>query len=60
MVFIISSCVSAKSNDTISPSSELEVTPIPLPVESPDSYQADTDEYEPTDSLSMDSDGPVH
>jgi ABC-type phosphate/phosphonate transport system substrate-binding protein len=31
-----------------------------LPVESPDSYEKDIEDYEPTDSISQDSDGAVH
>ena len=35
-------------------------SPVMTPEETPESYQNDIDEYEPTDSLSQDSDGPVH
>lgn len=31
-----------------------------LPVESPESYQNDIEDYEPTDSLSQDLDGAIH
>lgn len=34
--------------------------PSPSPIEQKDSYIDDQYEYEPTDSISQDSDGPVH
>lgn len=54
----LSACKKEKiDNETIP---EEQPSPSILPVESPESYQNDIEEYEPTDSISQDSDGSVH
>ncbi len=57
LVFILQSCNKSNADDSISKNVPL---PSISPVESPESYKDDIEEYEPTDSLSQDSDGPIH
>ncbi|MBC7475980.1 MAG: hypothetical protein H7263_16985 [Candidatus Sericytochromatia bacterium] len=56
-VFILQACNRSNADESISKNAPL---PSISPVESPESYKDDIEEYEPTDSLSQDSDGPVH
>lgn len=39
---------------------ENTLAPSPSPIEEKETYVNDQEEYEPTDSISQDSDGPVH
>lgn len=39
---------------------ENNLVPSPSPIEQKETYVNDQEEYEPTDSISQDSDGPVH
>ncbi|MFN8576936.1 MAG: hypothetical protein U0354_08760 [Candidatus Sericytochromatia bacterium] len=59
LLILIPSC-SKKDIESKEVNTVEEVAPSMLPVESPDSYEKDIEDYEPTDSISQDSDGAVH
>lgn len=58
-MFIFGGCKSNSATNEGTTPAEV-VTPSIVPTEIPESYQNDIEDYEPTDSLSQDSDGPVH
>lgn len=59
LLILIPSC-SKKDVESKEVSNIEEFSPSILPVESPDSYENDIENYEPTDSISQDSDGAIH
>lgn len=59
-VLVLLVSISACKKDKVDNNPEEQPSPSMLPVESPESYQNDIEDYEPTDSISQDSDGAVH
>lgn len=60
LIFVLFTASCNKTQATNTDETSSTPTAVPTPEEKPESYQNDIDDYEPTDSLSQDSDGPVH